>query len=573
MNSVLLSLLDKECPKFNKTTMDGISSEFLRRILDYIDGVFKDSVKSLPPQINFRYNGYEIPPLNEECEYTLANTGNSSKPCIDISRSDVYCVKFKFSYNDEPIEKPVYLPYSDSHNIMYVSDVPYSISPVVTDNVISYTNRGLFIRLLKDKIIVNSVTRGILIDGVKHPAHIIYSNLVKSKVLDLTDNIGKPVTPLVLYFLARDGLQGTFARYFNWRTDDVICSTDDKEGYICFASTGIKPSGLKTAYYTPHLLKVLVRRSQYERLTTQQKSFVCNVVAGFIYALDLLPHHAEEALITHDSEFFTTLLARVAYTNSYSISRMLDDIKSHIGTLDGYMDEVIRVRLKGKFTFACDIEVNDIYDLLYLAVKNYDEYMLNYIKFSSSLSNKYIDVIYYLSYEITYNFNKFIFKLIRKTNRQNSPLSYREVDKILSDLRAKSIFGLVKTSEPNLCIQTVDTSLDIAYPKVTAVLEDQSRGKGVKKGTSIQFPESTRLLRGHDLYIGSLLYLTKNKPSPRFRVNPYFGCCMDTGAINVDPELDIILQQLDRDLSGAVPIEVGSDLSSGLQEQPETHDE
>lgn len=78
----------------------------------------------------------------------------------------------------------------------------------------------------------------------------------------------------------------------------------------------------------------------------------------------------------------------------------------------------------------------------------------------------------------------------------------------------------------------------------------QSRGNGVRRGTKTQFPESTKTVRGHDLLLGSMLFLNKTAPSPRFRINPYLTIDIDTGRIIIEDNDEITANRLDRMLEG-----------------------
>lgn len=78
----------------------------------------------------------------------------------------------------------------------------------------------------------------------------------------------------------------------------------------------------------------------------------------------------------------------------------------------------------------------------------------------------------------------------------------------------------------------------------------QSRGDGPKRNKIAQFPESTKTLRGHDLLLGSLLFLNKSAPSPRFRVNLYLDYNIYTGRLNIPDHIDKVLVKLDSMLMG-----------------------
>ena len=66
-----------------------------------------------------------------------------------------------------------------------------------------------------------------------------------------------------------------------------------------------------------------------------------------------------------------------------------------------------------------------------------------------------------------------ILNINKRANKKNgSILSYKEVVKIIGDIKTKTIFQLVKSSSPNLALQQVECTSDIMYPKITALLED-----------------------------------------------------------------------------------------------------
>lgn len=92
--------------------------------------------------------------------------------------------------------------------------------------------------------------------------------------------------------------------------------------------------------------------------------------------------------------------------------------------------------------------------------------------------------------------------------------------------------------------------MDIKYPKITAILEDQSRGNGVKRNSKAQFPVSTQTLKGHDIALGNMLFLNKSAPTPRLRCNPYLHYDVETGRINIPDDIEPIVSKLDLMLSG-----------------------
>lgn len=78
----------------------------------------------------------------------------------------------------------------------------------------------------------------------------------------------------------------------------------------------------------------------------------------------------------------------------------------------------------------------------------------------------------------------------------------------------------------------------------------QSRGNGVKRGSKSQFPEPTKTLKGQDLILGSLLFLSKVAPSPRFKANMFFKYDVPTGRPIIPADLAETVAKLDVLLKG-----------------------
>lgn len=78
----------------------------------------------------------------------------------------------------------------------------------------------------------------------------------------------------------------------------------------------------------------------------------------------------------------------------------------------------------------------------------------------------------------------------------------------------------------------------------------QSRGNGVRRGSKSQFPDSTKNIKGHDLYLGSLLFLTKSAPSPRFRANLFMNYDLFSGRLQIPKNIKRTITKLDKLLQG-----------------------
>lgn len=78
----------------------------------------------------------------------------------------------------------------------------------------------------------------------------------------------------------------------------------------------------------------------------------------------------------------------------------------------------------------------------------------------------------------------------------------------------------------------------------------QNRGQGVRRGGKTQLPETSRSLKASDLGFGSLLFLGKNLPSPRFKQNIYLNYDIYSGKMNHNANITNRINKLDKLLSG-----------------------
>ena len=102
-----------------------------------------------------------------------------------------------------------------------------------------------------------------------------------------------------------------------------------------------------------------------------------------------------------------------------------------------------------------------------------NEWLDNCKDYNSDLNNRYIDMLYYLAYDLILGFNKVIIGINKRASKK-AEVSVKEIRKLMdNELTSRKIFGLVKSSATNLAIMLADSVSDIKYPKITSMLEDQ----------------------------------------------------------------------------------------------------
>ena len=549
MNDILANIIDTTSPQFSKDVTDGTAKQILTYGPSYLDEIFRSSIKSLSPNIPLTYEGFER--MSPEEEFKELILSKNSKTVYDIAISDLYVIKYIFTYNGERIEQPIYMPYADKGNLIRISNTYYNLIPVLSDTVISPSHKEVFVRLLKNKLIFKSIAVNIIVDGVKKPVgRIIHVNIIDTKKIVASSNLEKGVvTPIALYILGKYGLREAMRRYA--KTEDYIVTTDDVSKYRATHTVYEIPRvRSKDAIYANNDIKFCI--SKEVKLTPFLENFIC----GFLYVFQVLPDAIDDFITTYRDNIledeilhWRILLGKIIYKNIFSMDRIIQDMTDHFDMLEGYLDNLIKNKLLENNT-----KVDNFFDLLYVIMEHYQTWLMINKEYNSDINNRYIDMLYYIFYDVIYGFNTAILainKRASKNKNKNEILGIKEIRKILtSNIKARLIYGLVKSSTMKLCVQLTETTSDIRYPKITAILEDQSRGNGVKRGSKTQFPQSTKTLKGYDIYMGSMLFLSKPAPTPRFRSNLYLKYSVSTGKLIIPDDINKSITKLDDMLKG-----------------------
>lgn len=133
MNKYLLARIKQDTPKMNPSLANGLATEYVPKAIDYIDRVWRDASKGFPPEL--RYVGCRVcTPLEEF--YT--DGVKSKKKYVELARSDIFLVRYDFTYNGVPLEpRYIYLPFANEAGSIRLGGSTYFISPILSDTVLS----------------------------------------------------------------------------------------------------------------------------------------------------------------------------------------------------------------------------------------------------------------------------------------------------------------------------------------------------------------------------------------------------------------------------------------------------
>lgn len=548
MNIVMAELLEKETYRFNSEIVNGFATKEIRTAPEYIDAIIRSSMRSATPLLE--YHGYRILSPKEEYE-SLFTTGNNMIN-YDFAKSDLYNIELMLSYNNVRLKKRhLSLPFLDDGGLMDISDTTYHIIPVLSDTVISPNDKEVFVRLLRDKLTFKRLNYNIIYNGKSISGDIIHSTIYRTTGRTFKDDLGSIVTPIALYMLADMGYEDTFLKYTGIRP--FITYEKDMSSYMgthhIFESTRIKPSKLKNNNYVGHHVKILIPNDVI--LTP----LMTNLISGLIYTLDVNTKNSVEMVDcinsgnkSKETMFWKIMLGNIIFKNNYSADRVYADMLDHFVSLRSYIDDLIKEKLAEVST-----HIENFSDLLAVILGQFSFWLLNHKTHSNNIFNRYLDVMYYILFDIILGINKTIFDISRKSYKKI--LNDKEVARTLnSSLSKKKIYSIVKSSSVNITLLLLDYSGDCKYPKVTSVLELQERGKNVTKSKSAVFPKATRHIVGSDCFQGTMYGLNKKAPTPKIKINPFMTIDPITKRPLPTKDQMEVIEVLDRSFSGKLGI-------------------
>ena len=456
MNKLLEITMQEFTPKISPEIHGKIEEE-LKQLPNFIDDIFKNSIKLLSSDIPIEYLGWERMSPKEEIKHMSTN----NKYVHDMARSNTYMVKFIFRlHKHEIMEKPMYLIYGEDGNLIKLSGTTYVGSYILSDRSLSPSLGGIFLKLMISKLNFTISYKSIIKNGEKIPVGIINCKIL---LLNIMDKLGKPITPVFLYSLCRYGISHFDNEMLLYKDDDNNTKTkelmDTHDIYTTiYQGLNSKPRNHMNSSYIPHNIQIAVKKGTGN----------IHMISAIIYVLDMLPDLEKDLLkvygnVEKEKELFVIALSRILYKESYSGHRMLEDTKLHLSSLDGYLDIITKNNLK-----YIDIHVNDFYELLCNIVDKYQDLVVNFKDYHNNLKNKYMDFLPYIGYDIIYIFNKIMLRI----NRRGKIITVKEIIKNFTELSPKKIYSLIKTNGQNLALSVLENTSDIKYVKATSIQED-----------------------------------------------------------------------------------------------------
>lgn len=507
MDVMLSDLVERDTPRLNSDLADGLATTHVTQAEKYIHQVFVSASKGFPEGL--LYLGYARCTPQEEYNVVTKKKGakQGARPTFDVARSDLFMVKYLFSYKGEELEpRYLYLPFVSDAGCITVSGSRFNISPVLADRVISIGTFNIFFRLLRDRLTFERMSQHFMIDGKRETVQVVWAPIyhkdAKMKKLKATVRAN---CSLVHYLFCKYGFTDTFVKFANCKPiiggAEVNKNVYPESEWVICSSTQVKPKGVGRSFYEPSYVNVAVRKEDMTPL-------VKNMLGGFFYILDHFPARIKPEYVDN-TRLWMVLLGHIIFSGAIAEGTLHDDIRDHISSLDNYLDTIVVNTLKD-----IGIVVEDIYQLFAIVIERFNDWLLSGTDKVSSMYDKELSILYFVLYDITKAIFTLHFKLKAASKKD---LTAKEiVAKMNATLRTGLIYFITRQHRE---VTTVSSPGDNKAFKLTSILIPQSSlNKGSNKSVVV-LDDPAHRLHVSVAEIGGYLNLPKSDPSGRARLN------------------------------------------------------
>lgn len=523
----LAKFIAERTPKFNRELVEGLCFHRIEDAITYIDNFIKYSCNS-KTNTHLQYLGYTELSYKDEIKFLFNKT---SKVVHDIAENDIYLVKFRFQYGDEPEPREYffYLPFMHKGNIIHLSGNKFLTMPVLSDKVVSVGDKIIFINILTAKYSFTRSYFSVMINDNYHRVSVVNTELYKNQVKKLEDTT-KANTTVMHYLLANYGYSKTMQMLLGFVPQPVY--DYGKKDKIIFRSTGNVPQGYyrNKQLYQPTNIKFLVDEDKYN-----ENVLYC--LGNMYYILDNFPDS-----ITIDeldnTVVWKRLLGEIIHSGNHGLHYLNEKIGAHFNDLNSNFDTITVNKLRD-----IDVTANNLMELLGIIFKNFNSWIMNN-ESRSLYYNKTYEVESFVLSHLTSRITRIVLDINKEELRINGgKLESKTVDKIFKKyFVTRAIFSLKKEKQ---YVGSIEYSGDHLYFKNTSMVVQQESDFINVNNPDTNTSERKKIVASM-VTVGSILGLSKKNPTPLIRANPYVNIDYATGTILPHPEYNDIIEKTDR---------------------------
>lgn len=534
MDKRLFSHIHKRFPKFNDHVCEGIACLHMQEVERYIDRVMRCAADGFPPGL--KYLGYTRCTPQEA--FAIAPARRKNKAYLEMARSDVFLVKYMFSFNGEELRPCyLYLPFVRPGGLITLRGSTFAISPVIADRAISVGVDSIYIPLNRDKLTFRRTVHHYVDNGKRESAYVVWSNIhhaMKKRrgKANAAYKLNMNASPMH-YLLCKHGLTETFKIYAGVDIvvggEEINKKTYPPDEWKIITSTRIKPRTLKIPYYEPSGLRIAVPADKMDNTLS-------SMLAGVFYIVDHFPDRCLPEYVD-DVNLWKILLGYITFSNDASEGRLINDINSHLDSLDGYIDGMVR-----EWLLEDGIDCTDIYQLFMYVISTMSVKVSQSANAVSTMYGKRLTVLRYVLSDVITAIFKFMFAL---RSNSDKPVTKNEIINAMNRFLKPRL--VVRMNRGHGEVTSESSPGDNKIFKITSVIVPQGDTGSGKRSRQSGNVDPSKFLNASIAEAGSYNHLPKSSPTGMSRINPYVRLAGD-GTIERDPEKVELIDRVQREI-------------------------
>ena len=494
-------------PDFNDYLLKEFRREKINQIKFYLDDLFKESAKKLPPQV--RYIGFKV--LTPEERIQCIRTNKILKKRVSILKSTFETVRYEYIFQGNPYYVYVDVPYMVDDHIMMANTHYWPILYEIEPGGLNHAHNEIILKVMCAPIMLyRSATFTIITDKGK----VFNETVNQCKIHQGRRGRGKNacMVPIILYHLVRMPFYQCMA-YYGFQPGEIQI-VDHYQKEEDFSYIKIKDN--------------IYLRVKDTVLDNKDDKYKRRVIASYLMCLNEWSQFGIRDLVSSSPGYYRVILGKYTYSqikgaDSDKAVMYAENAGKHLATTDTVLDEPARAQLKG-----IGIDANDIYDFLYIAFYNMDKWLVNYSP--CDLYNKKIGSLEKTLSPLVSRINRTLFDLV---NTKKPELKPDNVKKAIS--RCSQMENWITASKfranPSFCN---DNKLITILAKRERSFENTeiASNKTTKKAAKMKSSQ----LKAHPshLVVESILALTESKPIMAGEINYYLK--IDTNGQIIKPD-------------------------------------
>lgn len=512
-------------PKFNDRIAEGYAKTQLEDVDERLHDVLRGAAKGFPDGLV--YEGIERVSPQDTFKYMTHPKASYTKQQFDLSRTDAFLVKIKFSFKGEKcMDQYLFLPFVDDCSRMHIRNSLFYIKPVVADTLISVEGDYIFVPLTSTRANFYKKRYTILKNNIPEYHNMVYA-MIHHELASLHRQYKNKAVKLRIltnthYLFTKHGVLETFRRYED--TDIVVGGeeinheTYPSSKFTIVQSTGKKPEGHPDKSWVSHGIRVAVPNDR----TTPS---VMAMLTSMFFTLDNYPHNLTPEWIL-DANWWRRVMGTIVFGTDMPDSEAFNKANEHLHSVDGYFDGIAMEEALSKGIF-----VDDMYGFIHHLMVNFSEYIKGESeKGANCMYDKRLTVSRYIMIDVYAN----IYKAINFSKKKPVGMTREDVERMLS-----KAFKLRQVYELNKGLQYVSTIMspaDCRIFKITSSVVPQQKTQpksGEVSKAALRDPK--RRLDISHIECGAVTHLPKSHPIGDATVAPT-AKTTSNGTLKPDPK-------------------------------------